>query len=208
MNAQNTATEILGFSQTYQWYTGQPFEFPVSDPTFKPQQAFLSEYEVFADCQARFGFGGDLTKWRDETFVGYEGHVVHNITKGRGEITRLIFNVSGEARTVAEWEADIEDVVEILLRKYPNLQELYLQPVIGGMDATSNIRAVKNHPRILEAIEAVVARSSTGVLRRGAEVQLQNEDFSDMIGHLTSQGAQKARALIFKFYNIGPHEQP
>ena len=202
MNALITVTEVLGFSQTYQWYTGQPFEFPVSDPTFKPQQMFLDEYEAFANCQARFGFGGDLTKWKDKTFVGYEGHVVHNLTKGRSEITRLIFNVSGETRTVAEWEANIEDVVEILLRKYPNLQDLYLQPVIGGVNATSNIRAVKNQPQITKAIEAVVARSSTGLLKRGAVVQLQNEDFNDMIGHLTSHGAQKAKALIFKFYNI------
>ena len=205
MNAPITVTEILGFSQTYQWYTGQPFEFPISDPTFKPQKMFLAEYEASANCQARFGFGGDLTKWKDENFVGYEGHVVHNITRVRSEITRLIFNVSGETRTVAEWESDIEEVVEILLKKYPNLQELYLQPVIGGVDATSNVRAVKNHPYIVEAINAVVARSAPGLLRRGAVVQLPNDDFGDMIGHLTSQGAKESKEFVFKFYNIDLH---
>jgi hypothetical protein len=58
-------------------------------------------------CQARFGFGGDLTRWKDANFVGYEGHVVHNITKDRKEITRLIFNVSGESRTVDETKISV-----------------------------------------------------------------------------------------------------
>jgi hypothetical protein len=89
MNAQITFTEILGFSQSYQWYTGQPFEFPPSDPTFGLQKAFLSTYNGFSNCQARFGFGGDLTKWKDTGFIGYEGHVAHNLRKDRKEITRL-----------------------------------------------------------------------------------------------------------------------
>jgi hypothetical protein len=53
MNTPITVTEILGFSQTYQLYTGQPFEFPISNPTFNPQKVFLSEYAAFANCQAR-----------------------------------------------------------------------------------------------------------------------------------------------------------
>jgi hypothetical protein len=53
MNAQIAVTEIRGFSQSYQWYTGQPFEFSISDPTFGPQKVFLSEYEALANCQAR-----------------------------------------------------------------------------------------------------------------------------------------------------------
>lgn len=202
MNAQITFTEILGFSQTYQWYTGQPFAFPISDPKFNPQKMFLSKYYGFPNCQARFGFGGDLTKWKDAIFVGHEGHVVHNIRKDRKEITRLIFNVSGESRTIDEWKSDIENVVEILLKKYPNLQELYLQPVIGGVDDKSNIRAVENHPQIVTAINAVVNNSLPSLLKVGAVVKLKNEDFNDMIGHLTINGAQKSKELIFKFYNI------
>ncbi len=202
MSSQPLFTEILGFSQTYQWYTGQPFPFPISDPSFGPQKMFLSTYKGFANCQARFGFGGDLTKWKDPGFVGYEGHVVHNIKKDRKQITRLIFNVSGESRTVDEWKSDIRQVVEILLTKYPNLQELYLQPVIGGIDHNSNVRAVKNQPTITEAINGVVNDSSQGLLRAGAIVQLENKDFADMIGHLTVPGAQKARELLFGFYGI------
>lgn len=69
------------------------------------------------------------------------------------------FNVSGESRTVDEWKSDVENVVGILQKKYPNLQDLYLQPVIGGVDERSNVRAVKNHPQIVEAIIAVVDNS-------------------------------------------------
>ena len=57
-------------------------------------------------------------------------------------------------------------------------------------------------PSIAEAINAVVARSAPGLLKRGAIVLLPNEDFNDMIGHLTSHGAQKSKELIFKFYHI------
>jgi hypothetical protein len=42
MQAVRTYTEILGFSQTYQCYTGEPFVFPITDPTFTPQKVFLS----------------------------------------------------------------------------------------------------------------------------------------------------------------------
>lgn len=202
MHATIPITEILGFSQTYQWYTGEAFEFPVSDPTFSLQKVFLSQYQVIPNCQARFGFGGDLTRWKDSNFIGYEGHVVHNIKNDRTEIARLIFNVSGEARTADEWEADIEYVVEILLKKYAHIQELDLQPVIGGIDNSSNMQAVKNQPHILEAIDTVIRKSSAGVLKRGAIIRLENDAFNDMIGHLTIIGAQKARELIFKFYNI------
>jgi hypothetical protein len=200
VNGQITFTEILGFSQTYQWYTGEPFKFPTSDPTFTPQKVFLSKYNTILNCQVRFG--GDLTRWKDPNFVGYEGHVVHNIRKERQEITRLMFNVSGESRIVYEWTADIESAIDILLKKYPHLQELYLQPVIGGVDHTSNVCAVKNQPDIIAAINTVVKNASTGLLKAGAVVRLENEGFSDMIGHLTVSGAQKARELIFKFYNI------
>jgi hypothetical protein len=202
MNAREAFTEILGFSQTYQWYTGQPFEYPISEPTFKPQQSFLDSYRSFDHCQARFGFGGDLTKWKDPSFVGYEGHVTHNIMKERDEITRLIFNVSGEARTVAEWKADIEDVVKILIEKYTHLQELALQPVIGGVDYMSHVRAVQNQPQIVVAIHATVNSSAPGLLSTGAIVKLKNEGFSDMIGHLTISGAEEAKERILKFYAI------
>jgi len=196
-------TELLGFSQTYQWYTGQPFVFPITDPTFAPQKKFLAEYPTFANVQARFGFGGDLSRWKDPDFIGYEGHVVHNIINDRTEITRLIFNVSGESRTIDEWMADIKTVIAFLLNKYPNLKEFYLQPVIGGLDNTSPVRSVKNQPTILEAIETVVKKSS-GIIKVGAVVKLESSGFNDSIGHLTMSGALKSRALIFKFYDIHP----
>src|SRR5512143_1663261 len=104
MNAHATLTEILGFSQTYQWYTGQPFPFPISDTTFGRQKIFLSKYSTIAGCQARFGFGGDLTKSKDPAFIGYKGHVVHNLQQDRTGITRLIFNISGESRTDEAWQ--------------------------------------------------------------------------------------------------------
>ena len=202
MNTPISFTEVLGFSQSYQWYAGQPIEFPPSDPTFKLEKMFLATYKGTSNCQARFGFGGDLTKWKDLSFIGYEGHISHNITKDRNEITRLIFNVSGEPRKVNEWKSDIETVVEILLSKYLSLQELYLQPIIGGVDENSNVRAVKNQPKIVEAIQNVVSDSPLSLLRIGSVVQLGNEDFSDMIGHLTFTGAQKARKLLLSFYDI------
>ncbi|MFA4916442.1 MAG: hypothetical protein WC560_07210 [Syntrophales bacterium] len=197
-----TFTEILGYSQTYQWYAGQPFEYPITDRTFKTEKMFLSAYKGFSNCQARFGIGGSITKWKNENYIGYEGHFVHNITKDRKEVTRLIFNIAGGKRPVDEWKSDIEDVLEVLLKKYPNLQELYLQAVIGGFDDNSNIRAVINHPRIVEAINAVVNNSSHGLLRCGAVVKLKSEGFSDTRGHLTSNAAQKSKELMLKFYDI------
>jgi hypothetical protein len=195
-------TELLGFSQTYQWYTGQSFSWPIADPTFAVQQRFLSTYAVLPTCQARFGFGGDLSRWKDEAYTGYEGHVVHAIQKDRREVTRLIFQVSGEPRSPEVWGYDILVVIKILLKKYPNLRELYLQPVIGGQDPQSKVRAVTNHPFITAAIKSVVNKTPDGLLRVGAVATLDDSDFSDAIGHLTSAGAQNARALILPFYNL------
>jgi hypothetical protein len=197
-------TEILGFSQTYQWYAGQPFPFPIADPTFEPQRQFLAAYPAFANCQARFAFGGDLSRWRAADYMGYEGHVTHALTRERREITRLVFNISGETRPVDEWTADIEAVLKTLRQKYPNLEELYLQPVIGGVDDRSGVRAVKNHPAITEAVSAVVGRSAPGLLKVGAVVKLEAEAFTDLIGHITVPGAMKAREMILRFYHLTP----
>ncbi|HJW31531.1 MAG TPA: hypothetical protein VJ508_20015, partial [Saprospiraceae bacterium] len=179
MNAHVTFTETLGFSQTYQWYTGQPFPFPISDPTFEPQKTFLSTYKPIAGCQARFGFGGDLTKWKDPDFIGYTGHVVHNLQQDRTRITRLIFNISGESRAGEDWRGDIENVIEILLGKYPNLEELSLQPVIGGIGPAANVRCVKNHPHILAAIKTIVSHSPHALLKVGVVIELPSEWFND-----------------------------
>jgi hypothetical protein len=202
MNNQDYETEIIGFSQTYQWYTGQPFYFPVKDITFKPGKDFLSTYNFAYNCQARFGFGGDITKWLDESFIGYEGHVSHNIHKEPNQIQRLIFNISGETRTLEEWVQDIEKVVVILLTKYTNLKELFLQPVIGGINEKSNIRAVRNQPYIVDAIKIVIGKKDNTLLREGAVIKLKDEEFSDMIGHLTTAGVQHAKELIIKYYNF------
>jgi hypothetical protein len=93
-------------------------------------------------------------------------------------------------------------VVEILHNKYDHVQELYLQPVIGGIDETLNVRAVKNQPHILEAINLVINQSPLKILKLGAIIRFENDGFNDLIGHLTIISAQQAKRLIFDFYYI------
>ncbi len=195
-------TEILGISQTYQWYLGESFDFPITDFTFKKEKDILSTYREIKNCQARFGFGGDLTKWKDFNYEGYESLIKHNILFEKNEIERLIFTVSGETRNLDNWVIDIKSVTEIILSKYPYLNNLYLQPVIGGDDNNSEIRAVKNQPTIVEAIEIVISESNNSILKSGFDCKIQTHFFSDNLGHLTFEGALHVQNILYNFYNF------
>ncbi len=203
-------TELLGYSQTYQWYTGQPLNLGkleyaqfLKNPCigFKQANDFLEKYDQIESWQAKFRFGGDLTDWKNPNYDGWKGGSNHCLRYSSDRVERLIFNISGQTRTQEQWEADIKCVLKIIKANYQNLKQLYLQPVIGGINNQSNIRSIINHPVILHAIEHVVEQSEWDILRIGAALTMEEAYFSDIIGHLTDDGAKKAKEFMFKFYD-------
>ena len=210
-------TELLGFSQSYQWYTGYPVQMPgegAGGPSqfppnpaagFQAIQMLLDRYPPIPNWQARFRFGSDLSMWKDKEFDGWQHSLTHNIQQARTEVDRVVFNISGASRPVPQWQADIEAVTQIIHEYYPNLTQLYLQPVIGGNSVSSEIRAIENHPTIVAVVRAIVAQSPNNPVKVGAIVTLNESDFSDRIGHLTENGAKAAKKQIFDFYQ--EHEQ-
>ena len=205
-------TELLGFSQSYQWYTGYPVQmpgegtsgssqFPLNPATgFQAVQILLDQYPPIPNWQARFRFGGDLSKWKEKEFDGWRHPLTHNVQHARTEVDRVIFNMSGASRSVPQWQADIEAVMQIIHEYYSNLTELYLQPVIGGNSVSSGIRAAENHPTIVAVVRAIVAQSSDSRVKIGPIVTVNESDFADRIGHLTEHGAKAAKKQIFDFY--------
>ena len=206
-------TELLGYSQTYQWYTGQPLNLSDNsiinlirfafDPTVgnKMAKKILNSFPLKDNWQARFRFGGDLSGWKDINYDGWQSSASHGVRFNTDEIDRLIFNISGKTRKIDKWINDIQVVVEIILSKYPNLSELYLQPVIGCNQDNNKIRASKNHADILFAINKYIENSNNNKLKLGAVFKVNHDEFSDKVGHLTATGANKAKKYIMDFYD-------
>ncbi|MGD1839752.1 MAG: hypothetical protein ACFB0B_02490 [Thermonemataceae bacterium] len=209
---KNLKTEFLGFSQSYQWYTGQPLSILDSgilglirfalNPSvgFKSANTFLKAMPLIENWQAKFRFGGDLSGWKDIEYDGWNSPISHGVRYEPDEIERVIFNISGKKRAPKEWDEDIKSVVSIILSKYKSLSELYLQPVIGSQPVNEKVRASKNQKNISEAIERFIKSNTNPKIRLGAIFCVGTTDFSDRVGHLNEMGAKKANEFLFQFY--------
>lgn len=101
-----SCTQVLGFSQSCEWYGGlsladyrEEGEFP--DPPPLEAGAFLPTW------QGRFFMGGAVERWTDPRFPGWAGP--HALVRegpahcAREEVDRVVFNVSGAARSADAW---------------------------------------------------------------------------------------------------------
>lgn len=171
----HAASRVIGFSQTREWFLAR-FESHVVD----------SRWE--AVCPN----GASIEKWADPNFDGWSSGVLSPVTDP--PITRVVLNISGAARSQAQWTTDIQAAVATVRSKLPDVTAIYLEPVVGGPGHATcqvggvNVRASENHPTIDLAIADAIAADNT--LSSGLSPEVGDcAHYDDTTGHLTSAGA-------------------
>lgn len=198
----SACTQVLGFSQSMQWFAGLSFaEFmeegqPLELPALK-RGAFLPGW------QGRFFLGGAIEHWMDPAYSGWSGQHKRAYETPANcapeEVDRVVFNVSGAARSPQEWAAAIETVAEVIRSKYPADARIVMQPVVGAPEGMCrDIRAARNHPVIAEGIRMAAER---GTVKAGPEPKVAScSEFSDELGHLTEDGAKQIQQDLRAHY--------
>jgi hypothetical protein len=189
-----TCTEVLGFSQSLQWYRGtadgrgQP-----GGRMGRPPGDFLPGW------QARFTGGAAVELWTDSDYPGWTGTSVSESRCEQTKVDRVLFQVSGAPKEVDEWVADIRKVVALIQQKYPGVREILLMPVVGAPEGQcQNVRAGSNYPTIVEAISKVAGE---GIVRAGAApVVADCSWFLDRLGHLTADAAAAIKQQLQDHY--------
>jgi hypothetical protein len=196
-----TCTEVIGYSQTSNWYsTDVPngFESAVVDPRY----------------QLRYQLGAAIHFWADPTFVGWGASTFSTCAAGWAAPDRVIMDVSEDffindgdpTHDLSRVVADIRDAVATIRQTYPAVREIYLQPVVGGPNHTvcilnsRPIRASSNHPYIDQAIAQVVG----GTVLAGPSPEVRTcADYLDdglYVGHLIEGAKGPIGQAIGSFY--------
>jgi hypothetical protein len=166
--------EIIGFSQTMQWYFGG------SGNEFRAQMSPGA-------TQLRWAGGAAIDSWADP---GFWPGLSNACSSGSAAPDRVVLNISGGHNSdVGWWRDQTRQAVANVRRHHPGLQTVYLQPVVGGPGHGAcfingvQVRATFNEPFIAQAIDQLVAE---GVGAWGANPLAHScADFADDIGHLT-----------------------
>jgi hypothetical protein len=188
-------TEVIGFSQTNQWYSGG------EQRTFSPFEDMVDD----SAWQLRWFEGAEARIIADEEWSGWDADPVSPCV--RGPVDRAILTVTGARGTdVDAWERDIRDAIDRIRIEIPTATVIVLQPVVGGPDGQTcllggtQVRADLQHPYIWEAILEVSA-DSTNVLAGMAPRVDSCADFRDGRGHLTEDAIPRIGAKIGDYYS-------
>ena len=189
-------TEVLGFSQSWEWFTGRALSERRGNVDV-PAQVFLNAW------QGRFEFGAAVELWSDPGFHGWDGTYLSPQMCARNAVDRIIFNVSGASREVQQWAHDIVEVLDVLREKYPAVRRIVLQPVVGAEPGQcGDVRAAQNHPLLVSAIASVAAADRNPQIIAGPAPTVANCDhFTDLLGHLSPSGAQYVHELLRNQYS-------
>ena len=188
--------EVIGFSQTYQWYFGGP-------PSY---DQFLTQMPP-RSTQLRWRGGASIDAWADPNFGGWtDGVASASCASGSANPDRIVLTISGEFHSdVAWWHDQIAQAVANARARYSGLRTIYLQPVVGGPNHAAcyvggnQVRATYNEPYISQAITRLV---NEGVGVWGANPLVQScSDYADDIGHLADSGRVSVATSVGAFYS-------
>lgn len=197
-----SCTQVLGFSQSMEWYAGLSIAEYVEEDA-RPDLSALEPDAFLPEWQGRFFMGAAVEKWRDPDFTGWSGaHRLAHETPAhcaRDEVDRVVFNVSGEARSPRAWSAAVDSVAGLIRSKFPEVREIVMQPVVGAPEGEcADVRAARNQPVIAESIRRA---ADEGDLTAGPSPKVASCDqFSDALGHLTVEGAEHVRRTLRERY--------
>ncbi len=195
-------TEVLGFSQSMQWYSGASAAGPGAVDSGRGRAGGRMNRPVgdfLPGWQARFTGGASVERWVDPDYTGWTGVAVSPSRCEQAAVDRVLFQVSGAARDVDEWASDVRKVVALIRQKYPKVREILLMPVVGAPEGQcQNIRAAANYPAIVAAIRQV---AGTGIVRAGvAPVVTDCSWFADGMGHLTADASAAIKEQLQDHY--------
>lgn len=184
-----TCTQAIGFSQTRQWYLDAPdFETTVGS----------NEWQLL------WHGGAAVQRWADPDYVGWSEPLESPCQEGSTAPDRVVLTISGDFQSdPAVWASDIEAAVNTIRGKYPDLDQIVLQPVVGGPDHEAceadggTVRASFNHPFIDQGIALVVG----GDIVAGASPEVRScNDYADAKGHLVVSARGPIGESIGQFY--------
>ena len=186
-------TEVIGFSQTNQWYEplGGAFETIVADDAWQLRWRSSSYIQLIAQA--------DWEAWAESPKSPCATSVVD----------RAVLTISGLAgNDVDRWAADISDAVVQIRSQHPTVRQILLQPVVGGPNHGlcfhngQQIRASYQHPFIDEAIAQVAAAEAGVDIGFSPEVP-DCAGFSDSIGHLSDGYGSIVGTTVGEYYAGG-----
>jgi hypothetical protein len=139
--------------------------------------------------------------WANPGNNPWDGNYRSQMVCQREHVERVVFVVSGAAKSVDEWARDISTVAAAIRTRYPAARVIIMQPVTGADPGQcSNVRAASNQGSIVAAIDRVAA-ASPGVVMSGPASKVANcSQFSDVLGHLTDEGAKYVHQQLREFY--------
>lgn len=197
-----SCTQVLGFSQSLEWYGG----LSLADYTAgegPPEPPSLEGGAFLPTWQGAFYMGAAVEKWTDLEFPAWSG--THDTTHemaahcGRDQVDRVVFNVSGAARSPDEWASAVESVAELIREKFPAARQIVMQPVVGAPEGKCReVRAARNHPDIAEGIRRSAERSE--IIAGPSPEVASCAQFRDDLGHLTKEGAEHVRQALKAHY--------
>lgn len=190
-----SCTEVLGFSQTMQWFAASSF----ADLSPSGGSSELGPDEFLPGWQGRFTFGAAIDRWMASDYSGWEGTYVSPSHCARDEVDRVVFNVSGEARSADAWATAIDSVAQLVRAKFPGVRAVVMQPVAGAPPGDcEGVRAARNHPTIVRGIARAAER---GVVTAGPNPTVSDcGQFRDALGHLTAGGAEHVHGILRAHY--------
>jgi hypothetical protein len=196
-----TCTEVLGFSQTGQWFLdvaeggGGTFEPLVGDGAWQLRAA-----------------AGAGVSWQDRNFAGWTSTPYSPCTQSSGDPDRVLLTISTPSGipSLSWWIGSIQAEIATIRSKYPHLRQIVLQPVVGGPhDSTcyfegnpgAPVHASVIHPTIDQAIARVVR----GDVVAGMSPEVRTcADYMDDTGHLLPGARPAIGTLVGQYYARRP----
>jgi hypothetical protein len=201
-----TCTEVIGYSQTSNWYS-------VDVP-----DGFESTI-VDARYQLRYELGAAVHYWADPAFGGWSGAPYSPCAAGSATPDRVVMDVTEDffindgdpAHDQSQVLNDVRAVIATIQQKHPAVLAIYLQPVVGGPGGTTQcsitghvIRASANHPYI----KSVIAQAIGGIVQAGPSPTVRTcadyEDDGLYVGHLSAGAKGPIGQSIGAFYATRP----
>lgn len=185
-------TQVIGFSQTSEWFMQGVFEALAGDGYW----------------QLLWASGAGIERWAAPRFVGWSNPVVSPCRLYSDRPDRVVLNISTAlSPDVSSWARQIQAAVTNIRERYPDARRIVLQPVVGGPDGglclvgEVPVRASRHFPLIVEAIEKVLAEDESGLLAQGAAPTVSTcADYQDRIGHLSAAARGSVALAIGSYY--------
>lgn len=185
-------TEILGQSQTQQWFVPGGFNLP--------------------GWQARIRTGSGFDEWSDPNDPIWRAQPVptpSSTVVPYTDIERVVVTVGPlqlirrPPPTQPQFQQMLRDMVTTVRAKYPRVRQIFLQPLAGGPGGAicevggQPVRSAAGLAFVVEAITAVVGGDvATGLIPEVANCS----QFADAVGHLTAAGRRHVAALMEQHY--------